>query len=89
MFITALFTIARIWKQPRCPATDECIGKLWYIYTMECYSATKKNASESVLMRWLKLEPIVQREVSQKEKHQYSILMHIYGISKDGNDDPI
>ena len=56
---------------------------------MECYSATKKNASESVLMRCLKLEPIVQREVSQKEKHQYSILMHIYGISKDGNDDPI
>ena len=70
-------------------STDEWIGKLWYIYTTECYSDTKKNASESVLMRWLKLEPIVQREVSQKEKHQYSILMHIYGISKDGNDDPI
>ena len=56
---------------------------------MEYYSAIKKNAFESVLMRWMKLEPIIQYEVSQKEKHQYSILMHMYGISKDGNDDPI
>ena len=56
---------------------------------MEYYSAIKKNASESVLMRWMKLEPIIQSEVSQKEKHQYGILMHIYGIQKDGNDDPI
>ena len=56
---------------------------------MEYYSAIKKNAFESVLMRWMKLEPIIQNEVSQKEKHQYSILMHMYGISKDGNDDPI
>ena len=78
--ITALFTIARTWKQPRCPLADEWIRKLWYIYTMECYSTIKKNASESVLMRWMKLEPIIQREVSQKEKHQYSILTHIYGI---------
>ena len=54
--------------------------QLWYIHTMECYSAIKKNAFESVLMRWMKLEPIIQSEVSQKEKHQYSILMHIYGI---------
>ena len=54
--------------------------KLWYIHTMEYYSATKKNAFESVLMRWMKLEPIIQSEVSQKEKHQYSILMHIFGI---------
>ena len=53
---------------------------LWYIYTMEYYSATKKNTFESVLMRWMKLEPIIQSEVSQKEKHQYSILTHIYGI---------
>ena len=52
----------------------------WYIYTMEYYSAIKKNGLESVLMRWMKLEPIIQSEVSQKEKHQYSILMHIYGI---------
>ena len=56
------------------------IGKLWYIYTKEYYSALKKKASESVLMRWMKLEPIIQSEVSQKEKHQYSILTHIYGI---------
>ena len=80
MFITALFTIARTWKQPRCPSADEWIRKLWYIYTMGYYSAIKKNAFESVLMRWTKLEPIIQNEVSQKEKHQYSILTHIYGI---------
>ena len=77
MFITALFTIARTWKQPRCPSADEWIRKLWYIYTMEYYSAIKKNAFELVLMRWMKLEPIKQSEVSQKEKHQYSILTHI------------
>ena len=62
-----------------CPA-DKWIRELWYIYTVEYYSAIKKNAFESVLMRWMKLEPIIQSEVSQKEKHQYSILMHIYGI---------
>ena len=80
MFIAALFIIARTWKQPRCPSADEWIRKLWYLYTMEYYSAIKKNTFESVLMRWMKLEPIIQSEVSQKEKHQYSILMHIYGI---------
>ena len=80
VFITALFTIARTWKQPRCPSADEWIRKLWYIYTMEYYSAIKKNTFESVLMRWMKLEAIVRSEVSQKDKHQYSILMHIYGI---------
>ena len=80
MFITALFIIARTRKQPRCPSADEWISKRWYIYTMEYYSAIKKNTFESVLMRWKKLEPIIQNEVSQKEKHQYSILTHIYGI---------
>ena len=80
VFITALFTIARTWKQPRSPLADEWIRKLWHIYTMEYYSAVKKNAFQSLLMRWMKLEPITQSEVSQKEKHQYSILMHIYGI---------
>jgi len=80
MFITALFIIARTWKQPRYPSADDWIRKLWYIYTMEYYSATKNNTFESVLMRWMKLEPIIQSEVSQKEKHQYSILTHIYGI---------
>ena len=77
---SALFIIARTWKQPRCPSADEWIRKLWYIYTMEYYSAVKENSFESVLMRWMKLEPIIQSEVSQKEKHQYSILTHIYGI---------
>ena len=80
VFTAAVFTIARVWKQPRCPSADEWIKKLWYIYTMEYYSAIKKNTFESVLMRWMKLEPIIQSEVSQKEKHQYSILTHIYGI---------
>ena len=80
VFIAALFIIARTWKQPRCPSADEWIRKLCYIYTMECYSAVKKNSFESVLMRWMKLEPIIQSEVSQKDKYQYSILMHIYGI---------
>ena len=80
VFIAALFTTARTWKQTRCPLADEWIRKLSYIHTMEYYSAIKKNAFESVLMRWMKLEPIIQSEVSQKEKHQYSILTHIYGI---------
>ena len=80
MFITALFIIARTWKQPRYASADEWIGKLWYIYTMEYYSAVKKNSFELVLMRWIKLEPIIRSEVSQKEKYQYSILTHIYGI---------
>ena len=80
IFIAALFIIARTWKQPRCPSADEWIRKLWNIYTMDYYSAIKKNTFESVLMRWMKLEPIIQSEVSQKEKHQYSILTHIYGI---------
>ena len=74
MFIAALFIIARTWKQRRCPSADEWIRKLWYIYTMEYYSPIKKNTFESELMRWLKLEPIIQSEVSQKEKDQYSIL---------------
>ena len=80
MFIKALFIIVRKWKQPRCPSADEWIRKWWYIYTMEYYSAIKKNSFGSVLMRWMKLEPIIQSEVSQKDKDQYSILMHIYGI---------
>ena len=80
LFIAALFTIARTWKQPRCPSTDEWIKKLWYIYIMEYYSAIKRNAFESVLMRWMNLEPIIQSEMSQKEKDKYHILIHIYGI---------
>ena len=80
MFTAALFTIARTWKQPRCSLTDEWLKKLWYIYTMEYYSAIKRNTFESVLMRWTNLEPIIQIEVSQKEKIKYSTLMHTYGI---------
>ena len=80
MFIAALFIITRTWKQHRCPSADEWIRKLWYIYTMEYYAAIKKNTFESVLMRQMKLEPIIQNEVSQKEKHQYSILTHIYEV---------
>ena len=80
MFIAALFIIARPWKQPRRPSVDKWVRNLWYIYTVEYYSAIKKNTFESVLMRWMKLEPIIQSEVSQKEKHHYSILTYIYGI---------
>ena len=77
MFIAALFIIARIWKQRRCPSADEWIRKLWYIYTMEYYSAIKKNTFESLLMRWMKLEPIIQSEVSQRNTNTvyYSIYM--------------
>ena len=80
MFTAALFTIDRTWKQPRCPRTDEWAKKLWYIYTMEYYSAIKRNEFESVLMGWMNLEPIIQSEVNQKEKDKYHILTHIYRI---------
>ena len=74
LFIATLLTIARTWKQPRCPLTDEWI-KLWYIYAMEHYSAIKRNTFESVLMtQWMNLEPIIQREVSQEKKDKYRIL---------------
>jgi len=78
LFTAALLTIARTWKQPRCPSTNEWIKKLWYIFTMEYYSAIKRNTFESVLMRWMNLEPIIQSEVSQKEKDKYCILKYIY-----------
>ena len=80
MIIAAPFTIARTWKKPRCPSADKWIRKLWYIYTTEYYSAIQWNAFESVLTRWMKLEPIIQSEESQKEKHKYCLLRHIYGI---------
>ena len=81
MFIAALFTIARTWKQPKCPSTDECI-KMWHIYTMEYYSAIKRNEIELFVVRWMDLEPVIQSEVSQKEKSKYHMLTHIYGILK-------
>ena len=89
MFTAALFTIARTWKQLRCPLTNECIKKLWYAYTMEYYSAITRKAFKSVLMRWMSLEPIIQSKVTQKEKNKYHILTHIYGIQKDGTDEII
>ena len=88
MFIVALFKIARTWKQPRCPWVDEWIRKLRCIYTMEYYSAMKRNTFESALMRWVKLTPIIQRAVSQKKIEKYCILIHIYGIQKDNTNNP-
>ena len=80
-FFLAYFTLYnRLVSSISTELIDEWIRKLWYIYTMEYYSAIKRNIFESVLMRWMKLEPIIQSEISQKEKHQYSILTHIYGI---------
>ena len=76
MFFVAQFITATTWKQPKCPSTNEWIKKLWYIYAMEYYSVIKRNVFESVLMRWMNLEPIIQNEVSQKDK--YSILTHTY-----------
>ena len=87
LFISALFTIARTWKQPRCPSTDEWIKKMWYIYIMDYDSAIKRNTFKSVLMRWMNLEHIIQSEVSQKEKDKYCILMHIYRIQKNGSEE--
>ena len=81
-------SIARTWKQPRYTLANEWVRKLWYIYTVDYYSAIKRT-HESVLMRWMKLEPLIQSEVSQKEKHQYRILTHMYGIYKDGNNNSI
>ena len=78
MFIAALFTIAMSWKQPKCPSTDEWI-KMWYIYTMEYYSAIKRNEIGSFVETWMDLETVIQSEVSQKEKNKYRILMHICG----------
>ena len=80
MFIAALFTIARTWKQPKCPSSDEWIKKMLHIYTMEYYSAIKRNEMELFVVSWMELECVIQSEVSQKEKNKYSMLTHIYGI---------
>ena len=80
MFIAALFTIAQMWKQSSYPSTDEWIKKLWYIYTTDYYSAVKSNEPESVVVKWMNLEPVVQNEISQKEKNKDCILTHICGI---------
>ena len=80
MFIATLFTIARTWKQPKGPSTDEWIKKMWHIYTMEYYSAIKRKETELFVVRWMDLETVIQSEVSQKEKNKYPMLTHIYGI---------
>ena len=83
LFIAALFTVARTWKKPRCPSTDEWIKKLWYIYTMEYYSAIKRNAFESVLMRWMNLEPIIQGEVKSERERQISYInAYIWNLNR-------
>ena len=82
MFIAVQFTIARSWKQPKCPSTDEWIKKMWYIYTMEYYSAIKRNDIELFVVRWMDTETVIQSEASQKEKNKYHMLTHIYGIKK-------
>ena len=84
MFTAALFTIARTWKQPKCPSTDKWIKKMWHIYTMEYYSAIKRNENELFVVRWMDLESVIQSEVSQKEKNKYRMLTHIYEILKSG-----
>ena len=80
MFIAALFTISRTWKQPKCPSTDEWIKKMWHIYTMEYYSTIKSNKIELFVVRWMDLESVIQSEVIQKEKNKYRMLTHIYQI---------
>ena len=90
MYIAALFAIARTWKQPKCPLTDEWIKKMWHMYTVEYYSAIKRNKIELFLVRWMDLESFIQSEVSQKEKNKYHMLTHIYGIYilKNGSEEP-
>ena len=80
MFIASLLTIVRTWKQPKCPSTEEWIKKMWHIYTMEYYSAIKRNETELFVVRWMDLETVIQTEEIQKEKNKYRMLTHIYKI---------
>ena len=89
MFIAALFTEARSWKQPKCSSTDEWIKKMWYTCTMEYYPAIKRNEIGSFVETWMDLETVIQSEVSQKEKNKYRILMHKCGTQKNGTDEPV
>ena len=82
MLTAALFTEARTWNQPRCPSTDGWIKRLWYIHTVEYYSAIRMDTFESVLMKWMNLEPIIQSEVSQKEKEKYPMLLLLLLLSR-------
>ena len=89
IFIATLFTITRMWRQPKCPSTDEWIKKRQYIYTMDYYSAIKRNEIGSFVETWMDLESVIQSEVSPEEKNKYCILTHICGIQKNGSDDLI
>ena len=80
VFIAALFTVARTWKQPKCPSTEEWIKKMWYIYTMEYYSVIKRNKIVPFAETWMDLETVIQSEVSQKEKNKYRIILLICEI---------
>ena len=80
MFIAALFTITKTWKQPQCPSTDGWIKMMWYIYTVEYYLVIKRNDIGSFVEMWMDLETVIQSEVSQKEKNKYHIIMHICGL---------
>ena len=80
IFSAALLTIARMWRQPKCPMTDEWITKMWYIYAMEYYSAIKRKEIGPFEETWMDLGSVIQNEVSNKEKNKYCILMHICGI---------
>ena len=82
MFIAVLFTIARTWKQPKCPLTDECIKKMWHIYAMEYYSTIKRNEIELFVVRWMDLETVILSDVSQKEKNKYRMVTRIYVESR-------
>ena len=89
MFIAALFTIARTWKPPKCPSTDDWIKKMWHIYTMEYYSAIKRNKIELFVVRWMDLESVIQSEVSQKEKNKYRMLTYMESKKKEnGSEKP-
>ena len=87
MFLETLFTIARIWKPPKCPSADEWIKKVWYTYITEYYSAMKRKVTGSFADTWTDLEAFIQSEVSLKDKNKYHILTHVCGIQKDGIDD--
>ena len=89
MFITALFTTAKTWKQLKYPSADEWIKKMWYIHTVEYYSAIKRNETGSFVETWMDLETVIQSELSKKEKNKYLILTHICGIQKNGTDEPV
>ena len=80
MLIAALFTIAKAWKQSKCPSTDEWIRKTWYIYTMEYYSAIKKDKIMPFVATWMELETLIMSEVSQKEKDRYHMISLICGV---------